>query len=218
MYRNLSGPRFLSPLFWGCVLSIALFGNACTAYLVFALGWSELYSEGELLESLQAAFLVLAGVVYLTLAFAAEKELRLAFLTGSLLCVSFFLREVDVQYYQLPAIVVMLGSGMGRNLMLLLAWAALAVAIARNLKEELPAFRHCIFSPAGYILMVGGAFVIAGALFDKELLPVAHHACFEELAELDGYYFVLLSSLVAQSFNGKPKATVFEKQAPAACR
>lgn len=179
------------------VLLFGLLGNGLIAYLVFARGMSHLYDEGDVLESLQASLLALGGLVFLAVALLAEKRFRLAFLSCFLLCLTFLLREVDVQDYQLPRLLVLMGSGMGRNLLLLSAWLALAIGMALDFRTELRTFRVCLLSQPGFFMIAGGFFVVAGSIFDSQLVSLSHYAFYEELAELNGHFLILQSSLAA---------------------
>ena len=71
-----------------------------------------------LLESTQALTLALSLLFFLVPVFDSSRNDRLIAVFMSLLSLGFILRELDVEQFDLPNILILLGSGKGRNLML----------------------------------------------------------------------------------------------------
>lgn len=86
-------------------------------YAVMLLDDPSVYAENNLLESTQALTLALA-LVFLVPVFDSVRNDRLIAVFMSLLSLGFILRELDVEQFDLPNILILLGSGKGRNLLL----------------------------------------------------------------------------------------------------
>jgi len=109
--------------------------NVIFAYDVILFEHHHVHGENALLENLQACFLALGTLLFLlpTQTNAANSFLNKAF---SLLCLSFLLRELDLERFGVPPIIAQLGSGNGRKLLLAVLWVLLSVTVPR-LYEEL---------------------------------------------------------------------------------
>ena len=87
-------------------------------YAVMLLDDPSVYAENNLLESTQALTLALALVFFLVPVFDSVRNDRLIAVFLSLLSLGFILRELDVEQFDLPNLLILLGSGKGRNLLL----------------------------------------------------------------------------------------------------
>ncbi len=187
---------------------------ACLLLAVYlgglALGWQHypaIANENGLMENLQALTLGL-GALYCLLAATrqARRHGQFVLLSLALGLFGFFLREVDVEKLDLPASLIALGSGAGRNLLLLGGVLALLVVFVRNFRElgsQLVAFlKHEACVP----LYLGVGCYLAGDLFDKHLIPVPRETGYflEELCENAATYFLALG--VVWTVRRKPAA------------
>lgn len=165
------------------------------AYSVFALGQTTIYAENSVIENIQVLTLVMSAAVFLLGLKHPKREGKLLLLFLSFLCLSFILREVDVEDFDLPSILIAIGSGMGRNLILAAGFISIGVYAAFNAayyKKEVKAF---FLSKAGLLILAAGVLLYIGDVFEN-LKTVQHHVFWEETIELSGYMAILLSSLM----------------------
>ncbi|MFP3983644.1 MAG: hypothetical protein ACLFV2_08150 [Desulfurivibrionaceae bacterium] len=156
-----------------------------------------LAEENRLLEWGQVIFLVCAAVVCL-IRMAAGAATKRFFPFGFLFLffINFVLREVDVEDFPLPDIVVLLGSGTGRNILLAVAWIAyLFLLIRRPLR--LPATVHrFLTSRVGTYFTAGIICYLAAMPFDKSMIDLNQSALLfgEETLELAGTFLFFLAT------------------------
>lgn len=188
---------------WFNLSSYLLIGAFCalalwSAHDVFILGDAAIYAEDGFLETLQATLLGLGCLVFLA-PFASRGEPgKLIFLFCSLLCYSFVVRELDVELLNVPEVVKFIGSGIGRNVSLALAFGAMLIYAVANFSYYKKAGFQFLKSRAGILLMLGGVLLQVGDLFEKNY-ALQHHVFFEEFSELSGYVLILLSALAVNS-------------------
>lgn len=160
---------------------------------------THIYAENGLLENIQACILLIAFSFYLVNA-AIEKQLStLILLTCSLLCYTFFLRELDVENFDIPQILHTIGSGFGRNISIVAAFLAVSFYAAKNYQFYKQAAISFLKTRPGILLMVGGAFLIIGSSFES-FDSIAHNSFIEEEFELLAYILILLSSITSNSY------------------
>ncbi|MGZ8188892.1 MAG: hypothetical protein ACXWTN_09050 [Methylosarcina sp.] len=147
------------------------------------------------MENLQGILLFIAGLTYSQAVLYVQKSHRLLPLGGALLCLSFLLRELDVEKFDLPGWIILLGSGYGRNILLISLCLLVVVLLIKNHKHYLPAVLNLLSRKTGIFAILGGFLLVLGSLFDDELFDVKLYQFYEELTEMNGYYFILLSAL-----------------------
>jgi hypothetical protein len=156
----------------------------------------KIFKENQLLENMQALLIFIAGLSYAQAVLYVRKCHRLLPLGGALLSVSFLLRELDVEKFDVPRWVAFLfGSGIGRNTLLVCLWLMLAVFLVKNHKHCLPVALGLLTHRTGLFAILCGLLLIIGSLFENQVFNVETYQFYEELAEMNGYYFLLLSSL-----------------------
>jgi hypothetical protein len=158
-------------------------------------GNTEIVKEDQALENYQVILLFICGTVYLQTLFYAQKGQKLFPAAGALLCFSFILRELDVEKFDLPEIIILLGHGIGRNIMLIGLWLLLAVLFVRNSKHYLGIAVNLLMTRSALLMVAGGLLLILGDLFEDKIFGVTFHQLYEELSELNGYFFILLAAL-----------------------
>lgn len=84
-------------------------------YAVFLLGDMSTYGEDGLLENIQSVVLFITSIVFLIPGLYRKRDGKLVFLFFSLLSFSFALREVDVETFDIPSILIVMGSGIGKK-------------------------------------------------------------------------------------------------------
>lgn len=174
-------------------------------------GW-DLFAEGGLVETAQAVLLGLA--ILLCLIQAARRQrtcgrMPLAFL--ALLFATLLLREVDVQDYPLPRLLVLLGSGIGRNLWLGIGWGAFFAVLAMRWQTGRIHLRDFLGRPGPSLAFAAaGIFYAAGYPFDKEWLPIsaANNLIIEEFCEFLACGFFLLTAVLLVRWRISPPAAV----------
>lgn len=180
-------------------ISILLIINMVCAYFMFVNGNDYIYKENGPMENLQAILLVISCIVFLTSSLHLEKHQKLVLLSCFLLCFSFLLREIDIEAFDIHSFLILIGSGVGRNIMLSIAWICIAIYAGFNYRYYRGKLGLYILSETGILLMIGAAFFIVGDLFDRKIIKVTYNTFYEELAELNGYYFILWGALVSRS-------------------
>lgn len=181
------------------VTLFAYFGfGLWAAFSVFLEGHSHIYAENGLIENLQAGMLAFACVFYLLTAFFSKRSDKLIILFCALLCYGFVLREVDVERFDVPSWILFVGSGWGRNAILTLVFfVIISCAVWRDFYFYKNASIAFVKSRPGVLWLVGGVFLLVGDFFEKHN-AITHHVFFEEMAELLGCVFILLSSIAIQ--------------------
>jgi len=185
------------------VLSASVVFTVCAAYAVFQHNLIQIYSENALIENIQALILAITSMVYLANATLGKRSDKLIMLFCSVLCLSFLLRELDVERLAVPQLLITLGSGMGRTVILTLAFFAILSYGLLNFSYYMQAALAFTRSKAGWALFAGGALLITGEIFERSGSLIEHHVFFEELGELWGYSLILVSSIYANSFMGE---------------
>ena len=79
---------------------------------------TSVFSENGLLENVQALTLIITLFFFLAPTFNRFRSDRLLGVFFSFLTLSFILRELDIETFDLPNILILMGSGQGRNLLL----------------------------------------------------------------------------------------------------
>jgi len=112
-----------------CFLILGVFTafSLWSAHSVLILDNTSIYAENGLLEILQAILLAIGCIVFLVPAALHKRSERLILLFCSLLCYSFVVRELDVERLNVPDAVKFIGSGIGRNTSLALAFGAMLI-------------------------------------------------------------------------------------------
>ena len=177
-----------------CVISL------WSAHAVFVLNDVTVYAENGPIENLQVVVLAICVFVYLGAAMEEERE-KLILLSCSWLCVSFILREVDVERLNVHEALIFIGSGVGRNTMLTLGFVALLTCATARFSYYKKAALEFLISKSGKLLVLGGVFLGMGGFFDKSP-SILHNTFYEETLELFGYCLILLSA--ANSIAGRP--------------
>jgi len=178
-------------------ITILIFlGLTCwSSYSVYVLNQPSIYAENGPLENIQVFTLSLACLVFFLPAVCQERNDKLFQLFLSLLCLSFVLREVDIEDLNVPNILISIGSGTGRNVLLIIGFIAIFSSMLFNLTHQKKVLKRYVLSKGGLLLVTAGILLCIGSLFE-EMTLVAHHAFFEEMSELTGYVIILLVAFI----------------------
>jgi len=176
--------------------------NTLCFYAVYIKNMPAIHMENGLMESIQVLLIVFSFILFFILAIKnTDLRLRLLCLTLTLLCFSFFLREVDIEDFNLPGIIILLGSGPGYRILLAILWLAIILYSIKKLKEIKPFYLNYLQSRAGYALFLSAGLLISGSFFDKELINILRYEFYEELLEMNGYFALVLSTFLTYKFS-----------------
>lgn len=157
----------------------------------------ELLSENNWLENIQAGLYSFSAVTLLIRGFTLRGLARWLFLFFGMTCLSFSLRELDVEDLDVAEIFILLGSGKGRNWLFIIAFTLLTHLFIRRYMSTLRSFKQWRKSIVVQLCLLGCLVLIVGAVGDElDMLLL------EELSEFNGAFLISLSAIL---FTCKPK-------------
>ena len=154
--------------------------------------------EDALMENLQALLLAFGALVSVGAAVLPHRrQMRFVLLTLGLMLFAFLLREMDVEKYDLPVLLVALGSGAGRNLLIAGLGLVLLIVWLKNYRSLWPTIADYLKHDACLWLYLGLGCYLASYLFDKNLLATPEAVGYfpEELCENAATYFLALGAV-----------------------
>ncbi|MEY4640492.1 MAG: hypothetical protein RLZZ227_486 [Pseudomonadota bacterium] len=167
--------------------------NAVILQAVIYFEYELLHAENGPLEAVQAGLLAVGIVLFLLR--ARLHEMPAVFnLAASLFCFTSLLREVDVETFDIPVFMQMLGSGTGKRVLLGGLWLVLGYWLwrewnVRGLSRLLLNGRQLRLICA--ILLM---FMIS-LVIDQQLVAHRHATLFEEMAETNAYLLIVCGAL-----------------------
>jgi hypothetical protein len=171
---------------------IALGLSIWIVYEVLYIGNTELVEENHFVEQLQVYLYALAAV-FLIIKGGVVKHLdRWLYLFFGVTCLSFVFRELD-----LPQLLILLGSGKGRNWIFIIVFTLLIHVFIKNYMSVFKSFKQWRHSIVVQICLFGCCMLLVGVIGDEYDMPLL-----EEVCELNGAYFIALSALL---FIAKPQ-------------
>ena len=162
---------------------------AWSFYGVIGLNDFNIFDENNLLENTQAFVLLLVFFLFLVPLFEPFRGDKLIAVFFAILTLAFLLREVDIEKFDLPKILILLGSGNGRNILLALGFLSTLGFALFKFRYYLDLARCFLRNRTGFATLVAGLFLIVGDMFEK--IDVPYHVLYEESLELLGYSFLL---------------------------
>ena len=162
---------------------------AWSFYGVIGLNDFNIFDENNLLENTQAFVLLLVFFLFLVPLFEPFRGDKLIAVFFAILTLAFLLREVDIEKFDLPKILILLGSGNGRNILLALGFLSTLGFAFFKFRYYLDLARCFLRNRTGFATLVAGLFLIVGDMFEK--IDVPYHVLYEESLELLGYAFLL---------------------------
>jgi len=166
-------------------------------YAVLVLNDVAVFDENNLLENTQAVTLAITLVLFTVPLFDRSRNDRLLAIFFAFLALGFILRELDIEKLGLPNVLVVLGSGEGRNLLLATGLLSTLGYALFKFRFYLDLAQMFIRSSTGLTTLLAGFFLVVGDFFEKAKIP--HHVLFEESLELIGYALLMwAASLLAQ--------------------
>ena len=165
-----------------------------SAYRVYVHDSAYLYEENGVIENLQVIALVVGCVVFFVpavLPIGGDKLLHLCF---SFLCYCFILRELDVERLNVPEIVKLIGSGLGRDLSYAIGFLSLMAYALRHFSYYKAKCKDYARSASFFLFIVSGVILVVGGFFE-DFKSVPHHVYLEEIIELAGFTLLVISGL-----------------------
>lgn len=156
-------------------------------------------AENHLMENLQATGLFLALVICLVNLAPIRRKPPVYVTAGmAVFFLTLFLREFETKNLDLPAVLIALASGTGKNVLLGLLWVGALFGVARNRRRLIQDVVSYLRSPLFYYLLAGTVFYLAGEIFDKKLLPMSRPWMFfwEEATECLATLWLFLGASV----------------------
>lgn len=180
---------------WSMSIGISIFFILIVIYLYPDID----INEDGTVEITQAVFIAFSiiGFAYHALA-SKEIEEKLASFGLSLLSLTFLLRELNVEKYDIPLFLIMLGSGSGRKILLVSLWIILLILTFKYISVEKKKIEAFLFSTCGQLLMISALMLVLGAMMDKNVFSLQSLTSrfYEELLELLGYCFLFFASIL----------------------
>lgn len=184
------------------IVLVMLILSSVFAVFVMSYDHAYLYGENELMEYIQLATLIIVGIVFLLQTKASKwasvehsmPALRLLAYLGAALCFSFIVREMNVKKTEIDWFVFIV-DGQGYKALMLLLWIPLLTKAYRHKATYIDLIKRGYLSSTSIFLAIAAGLLLAGALFDKEIIVVEYFRFYEEVLEMNGYGFMLLASL-----------------------
>ncbi|WP_373033508.1 hypothetical protein [Sulfurovum sp.] len=180
---------------WSMSIGISIFFILAVLYLYPEVDTGE---EG-ILEISQSIFIAFSMIGFAYHAFISKEiEAKLASFGLSLLSLTFLLRELDVEKLDIPYFLIILGSGLGRNLLLGSLWIILLILTLKYISVEKKKIVAFLFSTSGQLLMFSALLLVLGVMMDKNVfsLQLMTTRFYEELLELLAYCFLFFVSIL----------------------
>jgi membrane-associated PAP2 superfamily phosphatase len=160
-------------------------------YSVYVLNQTSIYAENRFLENAQVFILALAGLIF-SLPIAYQKRTdKLLLLFFAFLCLSFILREVDVEELNIPNILIYIGSGIGRNVLVVAGFVSILSCAIYNITHYKTVLRNFLLSIDGVLIIIAGVLLFVGEYFE-DAHSLSHNVFLEEATELLSYVLILL--------------------------
>lgn len=157
-------------------------------------------AENALMENLQAGALGLCFALMLA-AVWVKKDFAERFFAAAcaLLFLAASLRELDVEKLPVPQLLILLGSGTGRTLLIALPALLLLAVGVRKRRVLAPAVREALRTPVFKVFLLGILLYASGGFFDHHVLglPRSVDLFMEELCENAATFCLLAGSVMA---------------------
>lgn len=184
------------------IATVLLLVSSAFAINVMEYDRAYLYGENQLMEHVQILILLLVGILF-WLNTGANKwaivdnsapALGVLAYLGAALCFSFIVREMSVKKMNIDWLTFFV-DGQGFKLLMLLLWGPLLFKAYQYKAEYIEIVKRAFLSPTAVFFAIAATLLLAGGLFDKEIIVVEYFRFYEELLEMNGYGFMLLAAL-----------------------
>ena len=154
---------------------------------------SSIYMENGLFENIQVLLLSLSCIIIFYLIVYQKRADKLFLSLFFLTCLTFILREIDVEDLNIPYMLIFIGSGVCRNVILTVGFLTISFCAMFHIKHYKVILRRYLMSRECALVVTAGMFLCLGEIIEKSHL-VSHHMFWEELSELVGYGLILLAA------------------------
>lgn len=174
------------------MIIMTFLGLLCyVGYSVYVLNQASIYAENRFLENTQVFILVLAGFIFYLPTVHQKRTDKLLLLFFAFLCLSFILREVDVEELNIPNILKYIGSGIGRNVLVVAGFVSILSCAIYNIAHYKTVLRDFLLSIDGVLIITAGILLFVGEYFE-DAHSLSHNVFLEEASELLSYVLILL--------------------------
>ena len=156
--------------------------------------------ENHIMENIQAGSLFLAFILYFFISYKLNaKGYKILFLGLGLLNLTFFMREVEFDEFEIQLALFDVFNPPIRNYWVGAAWVVSFLVFVRNAKISWRAFLHWVKSLQGALVCIAGVFYLAGDLFDKNVfdLPREPNMFYEEILETNATTLMILAAVLS---------------------
>jgi len=161
-----------------------------------------LYGENQLMEHTQILILLIVGNLFWlntdSKKWQSVKQsapyLQLLAYLGAALCFSFIVREMNMKKSGIDWLIFFV-DGHGYKILMALLWIPLLYKAYQYKSEYIAIIKKGFLSQTSIFLAIAASLLLAGGLFDKEIIVVEYFRFYEELLEMNGYGFMLLAAL-----------------------
>jgi hypothetical protein len=160
-------------------------------YSVYVFNQTSIYAENRLLENAQVFILALAGLIFSLPTVYQKRTDKLLLIFFAFLCLSFILREVDVEELNIPNILIFIGSGIGRNVLVVAGFVSILSCAIYNITHYKIVLRNFLLSIDGVLIITAGMLLFLGEYFE-DAHSFSHNVFLEEASELLSYVLILL--------------------------
>ena len=179
------------------LLVIALF-----SYLVRFEGNLYLVEENEAMEHFQLAFIFIAGFFFWRSTGqslmennpALQQPVKRLAMIAAILCFSFLIREMSCKESGIEWLIYIV-DGTGFKILMATLWIPVLYTLFQSWSCYWSIIRNAIFTSTALFTMAAALFMLAGALYDKEIIVVEYFRFYEEIFEMTGYGFLILAAL-----------------------
>lgn len=161
---------------------------------------SSVYRENGWLENIQVLLLLLSCIIILRSIVYQSRTDKLLLSLFFLTCLTFILREVDVEDFNIPYVLIFIGSGVGRNVMLTIGFLTISFCVISHAEHYKGILRRYLMSMECALVATAGVFLCLGVVIEKSLL-ISHNMFWEEMSELVGYGLILLAAFACSRNN-----------------
>ena len=156
-------------------------------------GKSFIAYENEAIENFQALLLFFSTLVFAVYLVRCAPPLRAIAFCGFLFFLTMLLRELDIESFKISNILIQIGSGHGRNIILLSFWLIALAYLFEHRRRNLNVLLQLFHSRSGRLTVIGVLFLLLGEILDA----LGHGVIlYEELTEIFAYYFMLAGALL----------------------
>ena len=155
---------------------------------------ASIYEENGWLENIQVLVVALACLITFLSVVCQKREDKLLLVFFSLACLTFILREIDVEDLNIPYILKLIGSGVWRNVILTTGFLTVSLCMMFHVKHYKTIFKRLIMSKECVLVVTAGMLLCLGEVIEKSHF-VPHHIFWEETSELVGYLLILLTAI-----------------------